>query len=169
MQKGLIRLKAISTLPSLLIILVETLLKIPCYSWNWGGKLNMRILSGTTYVILSSAFLREEHINIIRHCEERSDVAISTGSSLFFSLRNQFTDTISQVPTQNKKMKSSLVHISFIFLPLTPSLFEGVRISSFHLFHNPKSPEFKNQDLKLWLLVGEDARIVSRRNNFIIS
>ena len=52
----------------------------------------------------------------------------------FFSLRNQFTDTISQVPTQNKKMKSSLVHISFIFLPLTPSLFEGVRISSFHLF-----------------------------------
>ncbi|QPM69062.1 hypothetical protein RT761_02290 [Atribacter laminatus] len=109
----------------------------------------MRILSGTTYVILSSAFLREEHINIIRHCEERSDVAISTGSSLFFSLRNQFTDTISQVPTQNKKMKSSLVHISFIFLPLTPSLFEGVRISSFHLFHNPKSPEFKNQDLKL--------------------
>ena len=51
---------------------------------------------------------REVLINPIRHCEERSDVAISSGSSLLFFLL---------APSSPRA--------------LSPSVFKGMRISSF--------------------------------------
>ena len=60
------------------------------------------------FVIRIGAFRREDLTNQIRHCEERSDVAISTGSSLLFFF-------LAPSPP----------------LALSPSVFKGVRISSF--------------------------------------
>jgi hypothetical protein len=77
------------------------------------------------FVIRIGAFRREDLTNQIRHCEERSDVAISTGSSLlFFSHCKSISGHDKSSPYKNFKN----------FRHPEASLSEALRISSFTFY-----------------------------------